>query len=57
MLITGCASFRMLAGLCLIVVQAKYWLCLVSDAAWIVLDDSTSLVLAVPPFACWLDCA
>ena len=30
----------------MIVVQVEYWLCLVSDAAWIVLDCSTSLVLA-----------
>ena len=34
-----------------------YWLCLVSDAAWIVLDCSTSLVLIVPRFGCCLDCS
>ena len=41
----------------MIVVHVEYWLCLVSDAGWIVLDRSTSLVLALPRFGCWLDCA
>ena len=39
----------------MIVEHVEYWLCLVSDAGWIVLDRSTSLVLAVPRFGCWLD--
>ena len=30
----------------MIVVHVEYWLCLVSDAGWTVLDRSTSLVLA-----------
>ena len=41
---TGSISFRMLAGLCLIIAQHEYWQCLVSDAGWILLDCSTSLI-------------
>ena len=40
----GSASFRMLAGLCLILAQHEYWQCFVSDAGWILLDCSTSLI-------------
>ena len=54
---TGNASFGVLALLCWIVVQLSYWKCLVSDAGWIVLGCSITLVLEMPRVGSWLDCA
>ena len=51
----------MLAGLCFIVVQVQYWLCLVSDAGWMVLDlqykFSTGLCLVSDDGRIVLDCS
>ena len=54
----GDARWAMGAGrLCFIVVQHQYWNCLLSSGGWIVLHRSTTPVLEMPPFGCWLDCA
>ena len=48
-IILGNASSRVLAGLCIIVVQHQYWKCLLSGDGWVVLHGSTTRVLEMPP--------
>ena len=54
-IVFGYASFRVLTGLCSVIVQFQYWKCLVWGPGWIMLDYSLTLVLEMPRLGSWLD--